>query len=139
MALIEVDWKPGPRQLRQFAGMFLVFALGAGTAVWLFRDWPTLVPRMLWLAGVVVGLGGLLFPPLCRPVYVALMAAALPIGFVVSSVMMVAIFFLVLTPIGLVMRLVGYDPMHRRFDRAAESYWLPRRPVADVRRYLRQY
>jgi hypothetical protein len=37
-------------------------------------------------------------------------------------------FFLVITPIGLVMRLTGKDFLARRFDRAATSYWVRRDP-----------
>ena len=139
MALIDVNWKPGHRELRQFAAMFLVFGLAAGTAIHFFKDWPPIVAQILWGAAIVVGLAGLAVPALARPVYVVMMAVALPIGFVVSTILMTLIYFLVLTPTGLLLRLFGYDPMHRRPDRAANSYWIRRPATADVRRYLRQY
>jgi hypothetical protein len=139
MALIDVNWKPGGRELRQFALLFLVFAVGFGTYVHFFKDWSPLVAQLLWGAGVLVGLGGLLFPPLARPVYIAMMALALPIGMVVSTVLMTLIYYLVLTPIGLVMRLVGYDPLRRGLDPAASSYWIKRTPPENVQRYFRQY
>jgi hypothetical protein len=37
------------------------------------------------------------------------------------------------------MRLFGYDPMHRRFDPAAETYWAKRDEEATVERYFRQF
>ncbi len=37
------------------------------------------------------------------------------------------------------MRVVGYDPMDRRFDRDAETYWIAREPDDDVKRYFRQF
>jgi len=58
---------------------------------------------------------------------------------VVSFVILAAIYYAVLTPIGLLMRLVGYDPMCRRRDANAASYWTSREPVDDVRRYFRQF
>ena len=72
---------------------------------------------------------GLVSPGLLRIVYLGMIYATLPIGIVVSYVILAATYYLVLTPIGLVMRLCGYDPMHRRFDRKAESYWVPREEV----------
>ena len=139
MALIDVNWKPGARELRQFAGLFLVFGLGAGTAIYFFKDWPLLVSQILWGAAVVVGLAGLLVPALARPVYVVMMALALPIGMVVSTVLMTLIFFVIMTPIGLLVRLAGRDPMQRKFDPNATTYWIRRPPQVPAARYFKQY
>jgi len=139
MALIDVNWKPGARELRQFAGLFLVFGLTAGTLIYFFKDWPLLVSQVLWVAAVVVGVAGLLVPALARPVYLVMMALALPVGMVVSSVLMTVIFFAVLTPMGVLMRWFGKDPMHRRFDPDATSYWIRRPPPVPAARYFKQY
>ena len=139
MALIEVDWRPPKKQLRQFAVLFVVFAAGFGTLGW-FTGRPLWLSQTLWGLAAVVGLLGLVAPAAVRPVWVVMMAVALPIGMVVSTVLMVLIFYLILTPIGFVMRLTGYDPMRRRVAAGgARSYWIERRPVTDVRRYFRQY
>jgi len=139
MALIDVNWKPGAKELRQFALLFFAFATAFGLFGYFFKDWPPVVPWILWGAAVVVGLAGVLAPAIVRPLYVVMMAVALPIGMVVSTVLMVLIFYLVLTPIGWIMGLSGHDPMQRRFDRAAATYWIERRPPANVGRYFRQY
>ena len=121
MALIDVNWNPPRRQLRQFAVMFLIFIGGLGTVLY-FRGKPLVVSEVLWNLAWIVGLVGLVFPPLVRPVYVAMMAVALPIGFVVSTILMLIIYYLILTPIGLVMRLFGYDPMRMRPAAGQESF-----------------
>lgn len=138
MALIDVNWNPPRRQLRQFAVMFLIFIGGLGTVLY-FRGKPLVVSEVLWNLAWIVGLVGLVFPPLVRPVYVAMMAVALPIGFVVSTILMLIIYYLILTPIGLVMRLFGYDPMRMRPAAGQESFWIERPQASDVRRYFRQY
>ena len=74
-----------------------------------------------------------------RAVYVGLSCAAFPVGFVVSHVVMVLVYYGVVTPIGLVMRLLGHDPMHRGFDRDAATYWVERPAVHDPKRYFRQF
>ena len=38
------------------------------------------------------------------------------------------IFFLVVTPTGILMRLTGRDPLNRRFERSASTYWITRTP-----------
>ena len=44
---------------------------------------------------------------------------------VVSFIVLVLTFYLVLTPLGLLMQLCGRDPMHKKFDRQAKTYWIP--------------
>lgn len=63
----------------------------------------------------------------------------LSIGWGLSYVVLAAIFYVVVTAIGTLMRVVGYDPLARGIDRRASSYWVAREPVDDVRRYFRQY
>ncbi len=67
------------------------------------------------------------------------MFAALPIGWTVSATLMGIVFFLVITPIGLILRAMGKDPMCRRPDPAAATYWLPHRQETDRARYFRQF
>ena len=52
------------------------------------------------------------------------MCAAFPIGWVVSHALMAAIYYLVITPMAVAMRLLGRDPLDRRFDRDATTYWV---------------
>ena len=138
MALIDVNWNPPRRQLRQFAVLFLIFIGGLGTVLY-FKGKPLIVSEILWNLSWVVCLAGLIYPPLVRPVYVAMMAVALPIGFVVSTLLMVIIYYLILTPIGLAMRPFGYDPMRMRPVAGSGSLWIERPGKRDVRRYFRQY
>ena len=46
---------------------------------------------------------------------------------------------LLFTPIGLAMRLVGRDPLRRRFDRQASTYWIKRPEQDETGRYFRQF
>jgi hypothetical protein len=97
------------------------------------------------LAGIVVGaglVGGVV--SLARPgagarMYRAWMAAAEPIGWTISHAILAGAFYLVLTPVGVAMRLVSGDPLRRAYDVEARTYWLPRRPVTDRRSYFRQF
>jgi hypothetical protein len=52
---------------------------------------------------------------------------------------MALIFYLVVTPLGVIMRLTGRDPMERRFDPKAKTYWKPRPTQTDASRYFRQF
>ena len=51
---------------------------------------------------------------------------------VVNPIVMGILFFLVVTPTGLAMRLLGKDILRLRFDEKAESYWIERQPPGPV-------
>ena len=140
MAVIEIDWRPDDRKLRQFA-VVLLFSLGLAGAVaaWKLASVRHPAPITLWVLGVALAAIGLAAPKWIRPIYIVWMAAALPFGWVMSHVALSIIYFLVVTPIGLVFRLIGRDFMHRRFDRAAESYWIKRGLPGKAADYFRQF
>ena len=56
-----------------------------------------------------------------RPAYVALMCVGAVIGFVISAVLLGMIYFGMFTPVGLLFRLSGRDPMERKIDKSAKS------------------
>lgn len=148
MALIQVNWRPDERQLRTFGaiGAVALTVLG-GLATWrgsllgiqLEVATAQRVAYALWGAGALAAVLAWMAPRSLLPIYVIATAISLPIGFVISYVVLGILFYLVLTPFGLVFRLLGRDPLERRFDKASRSYWVARSPVDDVSRYYRQY
>lgn len=72
-------------------------------------------------------------------IYRTWMFAALPIGWTMSHVILGIVFFLVMAPIGLIMRALGRDPMKRVRDSRATTYWVPHVQPADTKRYFQQF
>jgi hypothetical protein len=137
---LDINWNPSDKQLRQFS-LLLAVLLG-GLAGWLtWKSHSAALVAGLGTVAAAAGLIGLLCPGLMRVVYVVWMAAAFPIGWLVSHLLLAAIYYLVITPIGVIMRVCGYDPMQRRFDRQAKTYWKPRedQDKDDTKRYFKQY
>jgi hypothetical protein len=62
-----------------------------------------------------------------------------PMGWTVSRVVLGAIYFLVLTPIGLLMRLLRRDPLELKRRPEVTSFWRPYRPATELKRYFRQF
>jgi hypothetical protein len=57
-----------------------------------------------------------------------------------TRVILTLVFFLVVTPIGLVMRMIGKDPLTKGADESADTYWIPRTyPTRDRSRLLKYY
>jgi hypothetical protein len=76
---------------------------------------------------------------LARALFVGLSVVAIPIGFVISHVLIAAVYYLVLTPIALVFRLTGRDVIGKKLDREAKSYWHVRDGVRPASSYFKLY
>ncbi len=128
-----------PRRL-QLLGVTIPLALLAiGGAEQYLGVNPWAIASVLWAFGVVGAAATLLSPVAGRTLYTGWMYAALPIGWTISHVILGGVYYLVITPIGLLLRLAGNDPMHRRFDRGATTYWIPRERLSDPSRYFKQF
>ena len=69
----------------------------------------------------------LLFPPVYRKIYRGWNWLARKIGQFNSYIILTLIFYLIVTPISLLLRLLGKDLLDRKIDSRATSYWHPRR------------
>ncbi len=91
---------------------------------WLYRGkYPTLAPAMSGVGASLVLLGAVYPQALVVPNR-WWMKLAEAMGYVSTRVILAVVFFFFVTPIGLVRRLFGGDPLSRRAERA-ESYWKP--------------
>jgi len=138
MSMVRINHHPDRRQRVVFLLAWLMFFGAIGAVVW-WQGGAGAVVLGLWAVAAVVPIIGMLLPGFARMVYVGMAYAAFPIGFVVSYIVLGLIYYCVLTPIGLIMRLLGYDPMRRRFDADAATYWTPRDGEREPERYFRQY
>ena len=139
MSIVRINRNPTRKQLNQFGFIWLGFMAFFGAVAWFKFDAPT-AARVLWVAAAVVPILGWPAPSFMRLVFVGMSYAAWPIGFVVSHVVLALVYYLVFTPIGLLLRVFGYDPMERRADPNAAGYWVERaREERDSRSYFRQF
>ena len=134
----DIQFNPPRATLRQFAGLWLAFFGG-------LAGWQAMARGNLALAAVcailalTIGPLGLVRPLLVRPIFVAWMVLAFPIGWTVSQIILAVMFYGLFTPIALVFRLIGRDPLHRAHRPELETYWLSKPAPADLRRYFKQF
>lgn len=125
------------RELRKFGLSVGAAFVVLGLISW-WRD-HTIAPRVLWTLGALLAVPGALAPTLLGPVHYGWMKAASLLGAVNTRIILGAFFYVVLTAVGLVMRLVR-DPLRLRFDKEEPSNWIRReaQPV-DPASYERQF
>jgi len=138
MNLSDLPLNPTTRALRQFAGAWLVF-FSLMAAHQYFRRGHHEAGLLIGAAALIFGVLGLVKPGAVRWLFVTWMVAAFPIGWAISQVMMLLMFYLLITPIALILRLRGRDPLNRKPAPGRSSWWLSKPSPQDVRSYFRQY
>jgi hypothetical protein len=136
MSLIDLNFHPAPRALRTFG-----VAAAAILALWaapIFQRHRILAVVLFALAGSVLLLS-LWRPRLLRHPYILASLITYPIGLVLSWVILALVFYLLLTPLGVLRRAVRKDPLGLRLDRAKSTYWVSRPPARQTQSYFRQY
>lgn len=111
--------------LRHFGLLMAAFVpLSFGLLLpWLLSfSWP-LWP---WLVSLAFAAVALLRPAWLGPIHRAWMVFAHGLGWLNSRLILGLTFFLIITPIGILLRLFGRDPLCRRFDPRSVSYRNPR-------------
>ena len=92
--------------------------------------WPLLnegAPRIWSLAIAIIFLIlGLLNSKILTPLNILWFKFGLLLGAIVSPIVMGVIFFLVITPIGFFMKIIGKDLLNNKYDNKKKSYWIDR-------------
>ena len=125
-------------ELRRFGltvgGMFLLLG---GLSRWRGHVWP---PLVMWTIGVLLVVPGLVVPLALAPVQRAWMRFATVLGEVNSRIILGVFFFVVIAPVGFVLRRLVRDPLDRRLDDDKPTNWVPRARVPVERaRYEQQF
>src|SRR5688572_28637161 len=119
-AIPELDRK-GLRDFGLLTGAIFAALFGV-LFPWLFeRSWPV----WPWVVLALLGGIGLLAPLALKPIYKVWMRLGLLLGRVTTPLILGIVFFLIISPIGLVRRLKRTDAMARSFDEQAPSYRVP--------------
>ena len=137
--MIEINRNPTRHELLVFGALLAVFSAVSGLVTHFVWGSPV-AARWIWIGGGGLSLLHFAVPPLRRGIYLGWTYAAFPIGWTVSHVLLAIVYFAVVTPTGLLLRLFGYDPMSRRDgSEGRTSYWENCSAPQDRKRYFRQF
>ena len=136
--MLSINWSPPAKQLKSFAALwFPLFFLFLGTILAInLNAWSEI--KIVWAFCIVISFTGYFFPSFIRPLFVGLLVITFPIGWVVSHLFLILIFFLVITPIGLVMKIKKHDPLNLKMPKEP-SMWKEIKVKKNPSRYLKQY
>ncbi len=137
--MIEANWNPEEKQLRQFGFIALVGFPVMGWVFWYIASAPIGLLYGLIGLGLLCPILVLIHPKLIKPIYVTMMCISLLIGIPLSYTLLALIYYLMFTPVGLLFRLLGKDPLTKGPDKTLNSYWIVRKTDPSPASYLRLY
>ncbi len=133
-----VQMEPTKRDMNILALLFLGIGCAIGAYV-LF--WKGSSNGYIWAAGGAALCACRAIPPLFRGIYRFWVGFSVVLGYFVSRILLTIIFFIVVLPTGIIMKILGKDPMERRRDPDTATYWKQKEPEADtsIERYEKQF
>jgi hypothetical protein len=139
MSLIEINWNPEKKQLCSF-GLIALIATALISIILYFVKGVS-----IYWAAVIFGIGFIIFISsrlslkLTKLFYLTLTIVTMPIGFVVSFLVLAIFYFLLITPLAFIFCLIGRDLLCRKFDTDINSYWVAHNQTEDFDRYFHQF
>jgi hypothetical protein len=130
------DIKSDAGHLKKF-GINSAILLAVFGAVFFFLHKGIYV-HCLGLAAIFLA-GGLLWPLCLKPFQKLLVTAGILMGALVSPLIFGLLYYLIITPIGLFLRLTGKDLLDMKIDRQAKSYWITRKTKCDRKSCEKQF
>jgi hypothetical protein len=116
--------KAGQSDIRKF-GILIAVTLSLAGAYMVWRKNDNYVYILLLSAIFLVA--GLRFPKVLRPLYRVWMTFAILMGWVMTRVILVFLFYVICTPIALLARITGTKFLEIDFSKNQASYWKPRK------------
>ena len=121
MSLVRINWKPDVRERRKF-GVAMLVGFGLISVLLYLKTQFTAAYVCALIASVVGGIG-LSGTAMALPFYWLWMAVAFVMGNIMSRVILSLFYYLIMTPIALLMRLMGRDKLALKSE--AATYWVP--------------
>lgn len=127
----------GIEKLKKF-GIILAIILFLIGAINLYRNnvFPALV---LWIIDLFVIVAVVLNPVLLKPFYASLLFVSHKIGWINTRLLLIAVYYFIFFPMGLIMRILRKDPLNRKLERQNNSYWILCNKEVDSMRCERQF
>jgi hypothetical protein len=133
----EINKNPSAKELIKFGATFLGGMAVIG-ALYFFVMHREPLAKGLWIAGGVVFLLSFI-RPVARILYILWMGLGLTMGLVTQPLILGIVFLVLITPVGLVFKLINRDTMKRKIDKSASSYWEEYKETDDPATYVKQF
>lgn len=112
------------KDLRQF-GIVLGVILSVFGTIHFFKHHATAY-KWFFSFSAISFIFGIFFPMKLKPAFKVFTKIAHAIGWVNTRIILTVVYYAILTPIGVVLRVFGKDMLDAKIDKSAKSYWIER-------------
>ena len=102
-----------------FFAVFLIISLWPLTSEGSIRIWSVIISSVFLILGLINS-------KLLTPFNQLWFKFGIILGNIVAPIVMGILFFLVVTPTGLILRIIGKDILNKKYDKEKETYWIKR-------------
>ena len=125
------------KEIRKFAvTMFIALVVSGGLLLWRKGE----IGYIFFMAALVFLASGFLHPQILFPVYRGWMILAIILGAIMTHLILTLVYYLVFTPVGLLMRTFNKFLLDLRIESNSRSYWLSRgKAESSMDRYEKMF
>jgi len=137
-----IDIDTSDRQEQRKFGIVMAVAIAVlGLIRWVLHGFdPEGFPVYFFAVAAVFLVLGLVVPPALKPVFIAWIKLALVLNWIVTHVILSLAFYLMITPVRVIIKLFGEDPLKREWLPDAPTYWEePEEQPEEFERYKNQF
>jgi len=136
--VIDIDTSSKAEQ-RKFGIVIGMIILALGLFRWWHHDFEH-IPYILFPLGGTLFLLGIVAPRVLQPVFVLWMKFAIAVNWLMTRVVLALAFYLIITPVRVLVSVFSEDPLKRKWLPEAETYWEePEEQPAEFERYKNQF
>lgn len=126
------------KQVRTF-GLMLAAILIVFGVLQFYKDRHSLA-YVLYVSGVISAASALFFQPVIKPIYIIMMKMAHVLGWINTRILLGLLFYIILTPTGLLMRMFGRDILDQNINPDSKDYWIKKEKIKFTKKsYENQY
>jgi hypothetical protein len=139
MALVSLNLKPSQKQLKDFGFISLIMFFVIGLLLLGLGKVPAKGFMIFGLVGIVLFILSRISVALIKPIYLGMIVLTYPMGWLLSHLMMALFYYGIITSVALFFRLINRDPLCRRYEPDADTYWMRCKKKRPLKDYFRQF
>lgn len=131
--------KQNRKNLREFGIIFCIVGIVLAAISFYKNGFLTSASMVFLTAALAFLASGLFSPNILKPLHKVWMSLAVIMGYILSHVVLFIAFFLVITPMGLLLRLIRKDILDLNLNKPEATYWKDYENVPDKDRYRKMF
>ncbi len=139
MSLVSLNLEPTEKQLKHFGLISLIMLNLIGLGIFWLGKISGYGYLIFATAGILTYVLGKISQKLIKPIFLAMIILTFPIGWTISHLVMALFYYGIITGIGLFFRVIKRDPLYRKYDSNAGTYWIPSKNERSAKDYFRQF